>query len=61
MTLRPGAPESVIQSARRPRRAELSRAIYFVSHEMPLTAHNLRVVLICGLVLYDRYVAESAA
>lgn len=43
------------------RRAELSRAICFVSHEMPLTAANLRVVLICAMVLADQYTAESAA
>jgi hypothetical protein len=45
----------------RRRRSELSKAICFISHELDLTAHNLRVVLICALVLHDRYVAETAA
>ena len=33
----------------------------FLTHELDLTAHNLRVVLICALCLFDKYTAESAA
>ena len=36
-------------------RAALSHAIFFVDHEMDPTAANLRAVLICCLVLFDRY------
>jgi hypothetical protein len=43
------------------RRAELSRSLCYLTHELDLTAHNLRVVLICAMVLADRYTAENAA
>jgi hypothetical protein len=43
------------------RRAELSKSICYISHELDLTAHNLRTVLICTMVLFERYTAESAA
>lgn len=45
----------------RRRRAELSRSLCFVSHELDLTAANLRCVLICCLCLFDQYTAENAA
>jgi hypothetical protein len=43
------------------RRAELSRSLCYLTHELDLTSANLRTVLICALVLYDKYTAESAA
>jgi len=43
------------------RRAELSRSLCYIGHELDLTAANLRTVLICALVLFDRYTAETAA
>lgn len=42
-------------------RAALSRAIFYVDHELDKTAANLRVVLICCLVLFDRYRDATAA
>jgi hypothetical protein len=42
-------------------RTALSSAIFYVDHELDKTAENLRVVLICALVLFDRYTAENAA
>lgn len=45
----------------RKRRAELSRSLCFVSHELDLTAANLRCVLICCLCLFDQYTRENAA
>lgn len=47
--------------APRKRRADLSKSICFVSHELDLTAHNLRTVLICCLCLFDQYTRENAA
>jgi hypothetical protein len=51
----PGVFAGLIAIAPAKERAALSRAIFFVDHELDPTAHNLRAVLICCLVLFDRY------
>jgi hypothetical protein len=57
----PGVLAGLIAIAPDRERAALSRAIFYVDHELDLTAANLRTVLICALVLFDRYTAENAA
>jgi hypothetical protein len=42
-------------------RAGLSRAIFFVDHELDLTLANLRAVMTCCCVVHDRFVAGRAA
>ena len=43
------------------RRAELSRSLCYLTHELDLTSANLRTVLICALCLFEQYTAEGAA
>lgn len=57
----PGVFAGLIKIAPAKERAALSRAIFYVDHELDLTAHNLRVVLICAMVLFERFTAENAA
>jgi hypothetical protein len=42
------------------RRAELSHAIFAIAHEN-LSAQTLRTILICAMVLQDRFLAERSA
>jgi hypothetical protein len=57
----PGVFAGLIALAPAKERPALSRAIFFVDHELAPTAANLRCVLICAMVLFDRYTAENAA
>lgn len=57
----PGVFARLAAIAPRKRRADLSRSLCFVSHELDLTAANLRTVLICCLCLFDQYTQENAA
>jgi hypothetical protein len=57
----PGVFAKSADIAPRKRRAELRKAICYIAHELDLTAHNLRVVLICAMVLFERFTAENAA
>lgn len=57
----PGVFAGLIKIAPAKERAALSRAIFYVDHELDLTAANLRVVLICAMVLFERFTAENAA
>jgi hypothetical protein len=57
----PGVFAGLLAMAPAKERPALSHAIFFVDHQMDKTAANLRAVLICCLVLADRFRAENAA